>query len=405
MVALVGQAGVAGSNTAGPFPVTYAGTAGNLLAIVGHTFNLGAGNAHTVYPTSITDSAGAANTWHLSTADTAGTTTGPPTEGVSGADAGGIAGDAQTDFIAWSFLAQSVTQVTLNVQNQASPVWWRFTVAEFSAVGAFDNSWAGKLTNASALTAGPVNLPVAGCLVLAAVDWDGPVGTENGPGFPWVTFTAASGGDLSYVIAGQGNSISTGPLSAGFGAGGPGMWAGTMAVFTPPGSTVSGAASLAAPGALAVSATLTVPGAAALTAPGGLTAVPTDLSAAALASVPSLSAAAVLERQGAAALAAPGGLTAVPFGTAIEGVAALSAGPAMNALAHVRPEGLWAIYVAAAEAAAADAQRWRMYRSLVGGSSQSGFAYGSAFEAENAADQAYQNWQAAYRAEFPGAAG
>lgn len=91
--------------------------------------------------------------------------------------------------------------------------------------------------------------------------------------------------------------------------------------------------------------------------------------------------------------------------TAQNGSAALSAGPVLSAVAHVRPEGLWAIYVAAAEAAAADAQRWRMYRSLVGGSSQSGFAYGSAFEAENAADEAYQAWQVAYRAEFPGAAG
>lgn len=400
MVALVGQAGVAGSNSAGPMPVTYAGTAGNLLAVIGHTFNLSAGNAHTVYPTSITDSAGAANTWHLSTTDTAGTTTGPPTEGVSGADAGGVANDAQTDFIAWSFLTQSVTQVTLNAQNQASALWWRFTVAEFSGVGAFDNSWAAKLTNASALTGGPVNIPVAGCLVLAAIDWDGAVGAENGPGAPWVTFAAAAGGDLSYLIG-----PATGSLSAAWGAGGPGMWNGAMAVFTPPGGTVSGAAGLAAPGALAVSATLTVPGAAPLTAPGALTAVPTDLGAAALASVPSLSAAAVLERQAAAALAAPGGLTAVPFGTAIEGAAALSAGPAMNALAHVRPEGLWAIYVAAAEKAAAAGQRWHMYRSLTGGSTVAGLQYGQAFELENAADQAYQNWQVAYRAEFPGAAG
>lgn len=420
-IALVGQAGIAGANATSPQTITYASTGGNALFIAAYFYNSSA----IPLPTAISDTGG--NTWSFSSA----VAQNPPTNTNTPDGSNHI-----TTWIGWALNAAAVASVTISRSDTASN-WWRITVAEFSGVGGFDNSWSGTSVSAATWAAGPVQVNQAGSLVLASVaDYNG-----NSEPAPFISFTSSNAINC-YAI-----NPATGAFSPTWSGNSAGIWSGAMAVFTP-GGIQSGAAGLTAPGGLAVSATLTVPGIANLSSVPSLatSAVVARQAAAALAAGASIAPAALVTAQAQAALSAAGTMT-VSAGDTREGAAALAASPALAvagtvgplvsgsatlsadpaftvtagqnqagsaglaaapslfALARVRPEGLWAIYVAAAEAAAAEAQRWRMYRSLVGGSSQSGFAYGTAFEAENAADQAYQNWQAAYRAEFPGAAG
>ena len=100
-------------------------------------------------------------------------------------------------------------------------------------------------------------------------------------------------------------------------------------------------------------------------------------------------------------------MEAATFLIAIEGSVALSASP------HLLAEGeaarnlelLWERYISASVLSAQKAQTWRMMRSAAGASGQTGFLYQEAYEAEQAADQAYITWQAASREVFPGVPG
>lgn len=229
-ISLVGQGSAAGLSQTGPLTITYSGTSGNLLAVVAHLYNNANASVTSMLPTSVTDSTAGSNTWHVSTTDTSGTTNVPPSANSNAY----IGSHCMTNFIAYSFLSASVTSVTSNVTNQASTLFWRYTVAEFSGVSAFDNSWAGTVSNPAALqtsfTSGTVTINSAGSLVLGSVDWDASSGTptcQSG----MTAFTAASNGNLAYTI-----NPATGSFSQSNTATVAGGWAGGMAVFTPAGT-------------------------------------------------------------------------------------------------------------------------------------------------------------------------
>lgn len=78
----------------------------------------------------------------------------------------------------------------------------------------------------------------------------------------------------------------------------------------------------------------------------------------------------------------------------VTGSAALSGAPALRAAADT-PDGLWAIYAAAQQVAVAKAEQWRMMRQAGGTDGSAGFLYGQAYEAEQAADKAYEDWRKA----------
>lgn len=84
---------------------------------------------------------------------------------------------------------------------------------------------------------------------------------------------------------------------------------------------------------------------------------------------------------------------------------ALAADPSLAVTGQADQSGLWATYLTAANDAIQKAQTWRMMKSAAGASGQTGFLFQQAYEAQNAADQAYQAWQAAVRAANPGARG
>jgi hypothetical protein len=218
-------------------------------------------------------------------------------------------------------------------------------------------------------------------------------------------------------------------------------------VTTAGGSTVNGAAALAASPALTAPAVLSRLGHAPLAASPALTAaaVLTRLGHAALAANPALTAPAVLTRLGHAPLAAAPSLSAqgtraVPGHAALAAGAALTAqavGPsaaalagvprlvvagtvnpsavrvalaafpslAVSAQASVNPELLWERYMLAAGTARAAEFSWRMQRSAGGASGQTGFLFQAFYEADAAAGQAYETWRAAYRSVNPGARG
>lgn len=85
--------------------------------------------------------------------------------------------------------------------------------------------------------------------------------------------------------------------------------------------------------------------------------------------------------------------------------AALSASCVLRATAPSHADDLWVIYLALKEVAIRMRQNWHMMRQAGGTDGTSGFLFGSFYEADQAADQAYENWRAAQGEAFPGARG
>ena len=85
----------------------------------------------------------------------------------------------------------------------------------------------------------------------------------------------------------------------------------------------------------------------------------------------------------------------------------LSAASSLSADASAAPdpEALWEAYPAARLAAAGDWRSWRMMRGVAATDGTAGFLYGSAYEAEQAADAAYAAWLAASKKAAPGVTG
>jgi hypothetical protein len=229
-------------------------------------------------------------------------------------------------------------------------------------------------------------------------------------------------------------------------------WYGLDVQVSSSGATVSGDASLTAPGSLTAGAVDTVPAVLALTAPGVLTApafdtvlaqtaltAPGSLSAGALDTVfaagalsasPSLTAGALgivlaqVALASAPALAAPGldtvlaqallssspALTSSAFATAMA-QAALSGSPSLLAsviqevAAGPSLDDLWAIFIAASNAAQAAWRSWRMMRSVARTDGTAGQLYQQAYLKQEAADLAYRTWLAAHQATYPGVRG
>jgi hypothetical protein len=222
-----------------------------------------------------------------------------------------------------------------------------------------------------------------------------------------------------------------------------------LALIPSGGATVNGAAALSASPVLSAAGVVTRRGAAALSAAPALTAaaVLTCRGTAALAAAPALTAGAVLTRPGQAHLAASPSLTA-PGIRGLAGTAHLAASPALTAtgqrlsagqahlaaaslltaagrqtaLAHAAlaaraslqaympPAGvdlspLWNAYLAAQAAAHSAWQVLHMNRQAGGSDGTAGFMFSAAYQAQAAADAAYEAWQAAQQQAFPGARG
>jgi hypothetical protein len=194
---------------------------------------------------------------------------------------------------------------------------------------------------------------------------------------------------------------------------------------------VPGTAALSAPGSLSAAARLTARGAAALSAPGAMSAAARQVSggSAHLASAPALTAsgarsargqgaltaaaalaaAARVARNGSASLAAVPTLAAsgvVPAATA-SGQAALAAAGQLTAAATVGVSlgALWVAYQQAQQKSSAAWDQWHMMRQAGGTDGSAGFLFGQAYEAQRAAEAAYEAWKAAQRAAVPGVTG
>lgn len=105
----------------------------------------------------------------------------------------------------------------------------------------------------------------------------------------------------------------------------------------------------------------------------------------------------LLDESGAGLLDEAGGVILDESGVVILGQssAALAAAPVLIATCLSHLDDLWAIYVAAQQVAVAKAEQWRMMRQAGGTDGSAGFLYGQAYEAEAAADKAYENWRVA----------
>lgn len=113
-----------------------------------------------------------------------------------------------------------------------------------------------------------------------------------------------------------------------------------------------------------------------------------------------------------AAMAAPGALTAsgsVSGIATVNGAAALRASPALAAAtlsnAQNQLDGLWAIYVAAKQAAITARDNWQMMRQAGGTDGTAGFLFAGFYDADQAADVAYENWRKFQQVVYPGARG
>ncbi|MCW2929966.1 MAG: hypothetical protein JWM19_928 [Actinomycetia bacterium] len=78
-------------------------------------------------------------------------------------------------------------------------------------------------------------------------------------------------------------------------------------------------------------------------------------------------------------------------------VASATAGPDLDAL--------WAAYLALSALARKAEYSYGMMRQAGGTDGSAGFLYGKAYEAQQAADQAYEAWRAAQRRAYSGARG
>ena len=85
--------------------------------------------------------------------------------------------------------------------------------------------------------------------------------------------------------------------------------------------------------------------------------------------------------------------------------AALSAGCLLAADAGTSLEALWAAYSRAAICAADAWASWRMMRAISATDGTSGFLYGQAYAAQQAADAAHLAYTTAQKAAFPGISG
>lgn len=112
----------------------------------------------------------------------------------------------------------------------------------------------------------------------------------------------------------------------------------------------------------------------------------------------------VLTASGSAALAAGPAISASGLDS---GVARIGAAASLAAAATAAPDlgGLWAVYQQAVLAAGRARDNWRMMRQAGGADGSAGFLYGRAYEAERAADEAYEAFLAAQRRVFDGASG
>lgn len=283
----------------------------------------------------------------------------------------------------------------------------------------------------------------------------------------WTTETALQPGSVTQMLSARQNTLAAGtphyqgtfsaPVAGAY-------WAAVVVAYKPLAVTVSGSASLSAPATLGAAALDTVPGVAHLSSSPSLTAAgkATELAVAHLAASPAATAAGVVTRRGSASLAAPGALTAAgsrlilavahlaaaaslgaqgmvtavaqahlsaspavtakPVGdaplaaspllivTALEtahGASALSAAAVMavSALPGANTEALWNAYLAAYGIASQKWQQWRMMRQAGGTDGTAGFLFGQAYEAQAAAELAYEAWRLARQQAFPGVTG
>jgi len=223
-IALVGQAGQAGNSAGSPLAITYSSTAHNTLILTGHLYDSNAGAF--VAPTSVTDSTGGTNAWHISTSATqaALTVQTPPLCSITDPSDGGAAHFA--NFVAWCIGAAAVTSVTLAWEGGLS-TWRRVALSEWSGIAQFDQSWAGgSTTGTESVTSGPFFLRVAGELILGDLDY-GDGGTSSLPA-SWTGLTSGGGGNayrLLTAVTGSYSPAWTNTASAG--------WAGAIAVFSP----------------------------------------------------------------------------------------------------------------------------------------------------------------------------
>jgi hypothetical protein len=127
---------------------------------------------------------------------------------------------------------------------------------------------------------------------------------------------------------------------------------------------------------------------------------------AALSAAPTMAGSARDVKAASAALAASPVLRA-SSGSGTPSFASLAAEAVMTvaATAGADLEALWEVYMALKAAAAGDWRSWRMMRNVAATDGTAGFLYGSAYEAEQAADAAYAAWLAASKRSRPGAAG
>lgn len=222
-----------------------------------------------------------------------------------------------------------------------------------------------------------------------------------------------SGANVAAVICDSGAGV--GPAGTGIGGGtfsgaGSGNWWGAFTIGLATSSpTVSGSASLAAAASLSSPVAVARAGTAHLSSAPALAgaAMVTEAAHALLSAASAASAQGLIIRAGAARLSALA--SAVPSARVIRvAMAALGASPSLLASpagGSARPDALWTAYQAAQLKSGAAWEQWRMMRQAGGTDGTSGFLFGLAYEAQQAAEAAYEAWRRAWSAEFPGATG
>jgi hypothetical protein len=382
-IAYVGEAGIPGQNELGSAAIPYTSSGGTLI-LAGLFYD--GGNSPCLL-TGITDTAG--NTWSFATS----VSQSPP-------QAEEYDGGSQyiTTFVAWCIGARPVTRITIGRSDTGSN-WWRVTLAEFSDIGVLHSAASNSAASGTVPTA---TLAVSvGDLVIGSAD------ALNGvPGMPsgWTPFTTSGSICNGYILGAP-----AGSYSPAWGLGTSDHWAVAVASFSPAGGTEQGAASFSAASVLTAGGRGIVLPAVHLAA-GSALAAPAIRSAtgmAALSSPSLLTSSARLTRHAAAPLAARSSLLAGAY-RIVHGPAALAGASTLTAAVSAAgpdPGALWNLYQAAAMKASDAWRNWRMMRAVSGTDGTSGFLYGQAYEAQQAADAAYQAYVSAQERAFPGARG
>jgi len=229
-IALVGQAGIAGTSAVSPAVISRTTAAGNGLILLGHLYDLNGGAF--VAPTGITDTAtNPANQWQVSgnaaqsvLITPSGSGAVPPTASLTDPSDGGTAHMA--DFVGWTLWPKDITSATLAFEGGLS-TFRRLALTEWAGLGAFDNSWAGGSTSTATSVSAAVTVPGPGCLVIGAIDFGGG-GTASLPA-GWTQLTSG-GGQLGFII-----NPPVGAYAPAFTTTVAASWAGAVAVFTPSG--------------------------------------------------------------------------------------------------------------------------------------------------------------------------